>query len=96
MPKPFGTTTHSDIMHAFEAEHRQHTYVEQLPEGAGYAKKYELRVTPEELLVLLDALRHAGRNTFELVPGESSWQPQLAPRQLRIKILATLGVYEEG
>lgn len=95
MSRPFGTTPHSEIAKAFEAERREHTFVEQLSSGE-YAKRYQLRLSLEELLTLLDSLSHAGKNTFDPVPGESTWAPRLAPRQLRAKILATLGLFEEG
>ena len=81
MPRAFGTTPHSVVIHAVEAESRQHTYIEQNADGS-YSKKYELRVLPEKLLVMLDALA-ANSNV-------------LAARQLRGEILATLGLYEEG
>lgn len=98
MPRAFGTTPHEEIARAFEAENRQHTFVEaiQVPTGeAGgtatvHTKKYELRVSQQELLTLLDALTYSGFGTAKRSP-----QP-LASRQLRGKILATLGLYEEG
>lgn len=92
MARAFGTTPHADVVHAFEAERRQHTFVESLsydelrsvPEGAPtFVKKYELRLSLPELIINLDSLAEAG-------------QKNLAARQLRIKILATLGLVEEG
>lgn len=82
--RPFGTTPHSEIAKAFEAERREHTFVEQLSSGE-YAKRYQLRLNLEELLTLLDGLGYSGA-VLEL----------LASRQLRAKILATLGLFEEG
>jgi hypothetical protein len=93
--RAFGTTPHSEIAQAFERENRTHTYVEQLT-TCEHVKRYELRASLEELLTLLDSLSHAGKNTFEAVPEKSSWTPRLAPRLLRAKILATLGLFEEG
>lgn len=99
MPRAFGTTPHEDIARAFEAENRQHTFVEAIPVPSGgsggptvtvHTKKYELRVSQQELLTLLDALTYSGFGTAKRSP-----QP-LASRQLRGKILATLGLYEEG
>lgn len=92
MARPFGTTPHSDIAHAFDAEKRQHTFVESLsydelktlPEGAPvFTKKYELRLSFPDLIANLDSLAETGKK-------------DLTQRQLRIKILATLGLVEEG
>ena len=87
MSRPFGTTPHSEIAHAFEAENRVHTFVEQLEDG-GYTKKYQLRLTLGELLTLLDTLcwvDNAAGSSF-----------RLKVRQLRVKLLQTLGLTEEG
>lgn len=91
MSRAFGATPHSEIARAFEAENRQHTYVEQLSSGE-FTKKYQLRLSLEELLTLLDQL--AG---FHPEHGlRPHFKPGLASRQLRAKILATLGLVEEG
>lgn len=89
MGKPFGTTPHSEIARAFEAENRAHTFVEQLSSGE-YAKRYQLRLSLEELLTLLDSLNTQATNP--------KWDRGLVlnARQLRVKILATLGLFEEG
>jgi len=97
MARQFGTTPHSEIAHAFEAENRVHTFVEQL--GEGYTKKYQLRVSLEELLTLLDALSFVwGMDTAtNAMAGKVKSHPStLATRQLRVKILQTLGITEEG
>ncbi len=83
MTKKFGTTTHAEIAHAFEAERRQHTYIEQLDDGQ-HIKKYELRLSLTELFTVLDHL--TGPTAGSVLPA----------RQLRAKILATLGLFEDG
>lgn len=90
MSKPFGNTTHSEIAQAFEAENRLHTFVEQREDGS-HVKKYELRLTLEELFTTLDSLRDACDVDRPYLDGF-----QLNARQLRAKILATLGLFEEG
>lgn len=93
MSHKFGATPHAEIARAFEAEHRQHTFVEAIPVPSGgsggtvtvHIKKYELRLSLEELLTLLDALSYVG-----------DFDSRLATRQLRRKILATLGLFEDG
>jgi len=87
MSRPFGTTPHSEIAHAFEAENRVHTFVEQLEDG-GYTKKYQLRLTLGELLTLLD--------TLVWVDTAAGSNFRLKARQLRVKLLQTLGLTEEG
>lgn len=85
-------TSHSEIAQAFDAEHRQHTFVEAVKSGDDvvHIKRYELRLSLEELLCALDALSTMGTMTI----GHTS--PSLAARQLRGKILGTLGLVEEG
>lgn len=92
MARPFGTTPHAEIARAFEAENRQHTFVEQLASGE-HVKRYQLRMSLEELLTLLDSL--AQRHPESKLRG-SFFGPSLAQRQFRAKILATLGLFEEG
>ena len=86
MSNQFGRTSHSEIAKAFEAEGRVHTFVEQVPvpgsQETVLMKKYQLRLSLEELLTMLDALKASGSI--------------LATRQLRGKVLATLGLFEEG
>lgn len=103
MSKPFGTTSHSEIAHAFDAEAREHTFVEQIPVPSGrsdgtatvHVKKYQLRLSLEELLAILDDLTAVGNwgpyNSLPL-PGKNA---PLQARQLRAKILATLGLFED-
>lgn len=102
MARAFGATPHADVVHAFDAENRQHTFVESLsydelraaPEGAPtFVKKYEMRISVEELLTVLDALSFVGRVATYRPPPDAD---PLPARQLRIKILATLGLVEEG
>jgi hypothetical protein len=89
MPRAFGTIPHAEIAQAFERENRTHTFVEQLATGE-HTKKYELRVSLEELLTLLDSLAHVDQSQ------RSNDDFRLRVRQLRGKILATLGLFEDG
>jgi hypothetical protein len=94
MPRPFGATPHSEIARAFERENRQHTYVEQMTTGE-FTKKYELRLSVEELLALLDSLAGLGSGDT-LQPRAAYSRSEWGARQLRGKILGTLGLFEEG
>lgn len=105
MPRAFGTTPHEEIARAFEAENRQHTFVEAIPVPSGgsggptvtvHTKKYELRVSQQELLTLLDSLTRSGGPVSPIFAHSGAANAALASRQLRSKILATLGLYEEG
>ena len=93
MSRPFGSTSHAEIVHAFEAENRTHTPVEETPTGP--ARRYVIHLTAEELLTLLDAL--TARGVYENVLAHSgSSDARLHARQLRVRLLQTLGLTEEG
>jgi len=76
-----------------DAEGRQSTFVEEREHDGRveYVKTYVMRLTATELLTALDAWTEVGNGK-----GYSSSSLRFNTRQLRQKVLATLGLVEEG